>query len=120
MRKAGWDCLRHYEITANMCIPLFLDLDKCPPATMINLPKAELLEAMTYFDKDATYWDTAEGQAAWLSLYSRIRAKFDQHCTTQKLAQYVLDVQKSLPRVMRRELRVPATREVEITNSVRV
>ena len=25
-KKAGWDCLRHYEILANGCIPLFLDL----------------------------------------------------------------------------------------------
>ncbi len=22
-KKAGWDCLRHYEILANGCIPLF-------------------------------------------------------------------------------------------------
>ena len=28
-KKAGWDCLRHYEILANGCIPLFLDLKDC-------------------------------------------------------------------------------------------
>jgi hypothetical protein len=27
-KKAGWDCLRHYEIAANACVPCFRDLDK--------------------------------------------------------------------------------------------
>ena len=38
-KKGGWDCLRHYEILANNCIPLFLDIDKCPEHTMYNFPK---------------------------------------------------------------------------------
>ena len=29
-KKAGWDCLRHYEILMNGCIPLFLDIENCP------------------------------------------------------------------------------------------
>lgn len=29
-KRAGWDCLRHYEIAANGCIPCFRDLDKKP------------------------------------------------------------------------------------------
>ena len=28
MRKAGWDCMRHYEIMANGCITLFLNFVK--------------------------------------------------------------------------------------------
>lgn len=30
MKKGGWDCLRHYEIMANGCIPIFKDLEHCP------------------------------------------------------------------------------------------
>ena len=29
-KRAGWDCLRHYEIAANGCIPCFRDLNKKP------------------------------------------------------------------------------------------
>lgn len=38
-KKAGWDCMRHYEIIANGCIPLFLNLPHCPPNTMTTFPK---------------------------------------------------------------------------------
>jgi hypothetical protein len=27
-KRAGWDCLRHYEIAANACVPCFRQLDK--------------------------------------------------------------------------------------------
>lgn len=30
MRKAGWDCLRHYEIAANGSVPCFRDLHDKP------------------------------------------------------------------------------------------
>jgi hypothetical protein len=45
-RKAGWDCLRHYEILANGCIPFFTDLDQCPSTTMTHFPKAIVMDAM--------------------------------------------------------------------------
>lgn len=38
-KKAGWDCMRHYEILANGCLPLFYDIDKCPDLTMVSFPK---------------------------------------------------------------------------------
>lgn len=38
-KKGGWDCLRHYEIIANGCIPLFRDIDKCPDKTMSTFPR---------------------------------------------------------------------------------
>lgn len=38
-KKVGWDCLRHYEILANKCIPYFHDLKKCPINTMTTFPK---------------------------------------------------------------------------------
>lgn len=30
-KRAGWDCLRHYEQAANGCVPCFRDLDAKPP-----------------------------------------------------------------------------------------
>jgi hypothetical protein len=45
-KKGGWDCLRHYEILANGCIPYFIDLDQCDERTMPFLPKQLIWEAM--------------------------------------------------------------------------
>ena len=39
MKKAGWDCLRHYEILANNCIPYFIDIENCPENTLSLFPK---------------------------------------------------------------------------------
>ena len=38
-KKAGWDCMRHYEIIGNYCMPYFLDIDDCPESTLTFLPK---------------------------------------------------------------------------------
>lgn len=93
-KKSGWDCLRHYEILANSCIPLFLDLDQCPASTCMQLPKPELLEALNLMDHDGTYWDTPEGMNVWHSLHRRIHIKFICHSTTEHLAQYILETQR--------------------------
>ncbi len=42
-KKAGWDCLRHYEIMMNGCVPLFENLENCPELTLTDLPKKELI-----------------------------------------------------------------------------
>lgn len=31
VKRAGWDCLRHYEVAANGCVPCFRELDRKPP-----------------------------------------------------------------------------------------
>jgi hypothetical protein len=38
-KKRGWDCLRHYEILANGCIPFLVGLGECPDKNMVFLPK---------------------------------------------------------------------------------
>ena len=43
MKKAGWDCMRHYEII-EMNIPYFHELEKCPPKTLHNFPKELILK----------------------------------------------------------------------------
>lgn len=51
-RKAGWDCLRHYEILCNNCIPLFLDIEYCPSTICTTIPKQLLIE---YYKKSGLY-----------------------------------------------------------------
>lgn len=45
-KKGGWDAIRHYEIIANGCIPVFRNLEQCPEKTMITFPKSIVLQAM--------------------------------------------------------------------------
>lgn len=44
-KKGGWDCLRHYEILASGCVPIFENLEKCPNQTMKFFPKNIVIEA---------------------------------------------------------------------------
>tara|TARA_A100001011_G_C14313139_1_gene846640 strand:+ start:6 stop:2879 length:2874 start_codon:yes stop_codon:yes gene_type:complete len=59
-KKNGWDCLRHYEIIANGCLPLFENLENCPESTMSNFPKKLLIEAKnkkdTLTDNEYNYY----------------------------------------------------------------
>lgn len=43
-KKGGWDCMRHYEIMMNGCIPIFEGLENCPENTLVNFPKKQILE----------------------------------------------------------------------------
>jgi hypothetical protein len=45
MPKGGWDCLRHYEIIANYCLPYFNVYDTKPQYTMTNWPSDLQAEA---------------------------------------------------------------------------
>jgi hypothetical protein len=45
-KKAGWDCMRHYEILANGCIPYFEGIQEIPPFTMKDFPRELVKEAM--------------------------------------------------------------------------
>lgn len=38
-KKAGWDCLRHYEILASGALPLFINIKHCPHTSLVNHPK---------------------------------------------------------------------------------
>ena len=49
-KKLGWDCLRHYEILMNGCIPLFFNIEDCPKLILKTLPKERLLEIYSSFN----------------------------------------------------------------------
>jgi hypothetical protein len=41
-KKAGWDCLRHLELLASGCLPLFTDIAKAPRGVLSLYPKRVL------------------------------------------------------------------------------
>lgn len=83
MKKAGWDCMRHYEILANNCIPYFVDLEECSNFTLTNLPKELLLEAreLTKYFEEQKYFIILN------ELFKYTKNKL----TTKQLANYVLN-----------------------------
>ncbi len=96
-KKAGWDCLRHYEIMANKCIPLFVGIEECPLATMIFLPKLELRRAKNLFEaQGAEFFQTTKGRSCWEMFHRQIHPIFSCRCTTEALARYVLDAAAGL------------------------
>lgn len=87
IKKAGWDCMRHYEILANGCIPYFLGLNGCPEFTMIHLPKKILL--------DISY-QIASQKDSLANIYDKHINKIITHTmnnnTTKALANYFMEV----------------------------
>jgi len=99
MKKAGWDCLRHYEIMANGCVPWFLGLESCPPTTMTTVPKQELFAAKELLEsRGLDFFETREVTRHWLELQQRIESAVRRHCTTRALAQYVLGTVAAIQR----------------------
>ncbi len=91
-KKGGWDCLRHYEILANGCIPYFLDLDSCDPYTMPFLPKELIKEAMqlegvSYLSIDHTKFDRAK----YFEILKKLLAYTREHLQCRAMAKYVLN-----------------------------
>jgi hypothetical protein len=80
-KKAGWDCMRHYEIMGNGCIPLFKDLHKLPRRTCTTLPRAMLKEALEIDDMNT---DRKMHLADDILRWTR------NHCTTEALAKQFL------------------------------
>ena len=39
-----WEAVRYYEMLMNGCVPLILNLNKCPELTLTKLPKKELID----------------------------------------------------------------------------
>ena len=92
-KKNGWDCVRHYEIMANNCIPLFLDINDCPEHIMTSLPKEPIKEALKLMqEKGLEWWGEDQGERKWIELNDAIQLHFRKYCTTDALADYFLNV----------------------------
>ncbi len=91
-KKAGWDCMRHYEILANGCIPYFVDLDKCRPETMHFLPRELIFEAMnlegvSYLEIDHEKFDREK----YFEILNKLLDYTRQKLTTKAMASYILE-----------------------------
>jgi hypothetical protein len=51
-KKGGWDCLRHYEIMMNGCVPIFENLSDCPKNTLFFFPKKEIISFSNSSEKN--------------------------------------------------------------------
>ena len=49
VRGGWWDALRYYEMLMNGCIPLIINLEKCPENTLTFLPKEKLIKLFTTY-----------------------------------------------------------------------
>jgi len=85
MKKAGWDCMRHYEILANYCIPFFENLHACPPYVMTKFPKQQIIDINNKFQNktmsDNEYYDCIN----FLFEYTK------NNLTTVAVTKYVLE-----------------------------
>jgi hypothetical protein len=82
-KKGGWDSMRHYEILANKCVPIFENIDDCPETCLINLPKKKLSKIEKSYKK-FTDEDYNEIQS---ELYNFTK----ENLTTDCLAKYILN-----------------------------
>jgi len=107
--KGGWDCMRHYEILANGCIPWFLDIDKIPQNTMTRFPKKLVQQAMAFFSsllggdvsksRELFYSEEREERMLKDDLFLKMYAMFSkklldytrEHLTTKATAKYILE-----------------------------
>jgi hypothetical protein len=84
-KKGGWDCLRHYEILMNGCIPYFPDLSGCPEYTMTRFPKSYILDTNKFVDTAEFSTDMYGETVNQLLEHTRT------HLSTLSLAKYILE-----------------------------
>jgi hypothetical protein len=82
MKKHGWDCMRHYEILANRCVPLFFDLQQCPHLTMVTFPRDLCDDALNLF--------RAFQLERYIQLESALFSYATRHLTTRTLGSFVM------------------------------
>jgi hypothetical protein len=83
MKKAGWDCMRHYEILGNYCMPYFVGLEDCPKNTLANLPKELLLEGREL----ANNFD----EQKYFHILDELFNYTKNNLTTQNIANYIIN-----------------------------
>jgi hypothetical protein len=94
MKKAGWDCLRHYEIMSQWCLPYFRSFEACPPTIAKFLPRAELdliKHLVEFFYPPFAGTGETILRTAWEELIPSMNAVLLSHLTTEALAKYILD-----------------------------
>ena len=84
-KKGGWDCLRHYEILANNCIPYFINLENCPRNILHNWPKKLLLYTNEYAKSSLV-------PVEYFSILEELNCFVEKNLTTSALVKYVTEI----------------------------
>lgn len=79
-KKAGWDCLRHYEIIANKCIPIFRNLQDCPENTLYYFPKRQCCKLIDTYNS-INHIEIID----WLNMY------LNKNLTTEHMCNNILN-----------------------------
>eukprot|EP01062_Namystynia_karyoxenos_P016060 TRINITY_DN15857_c0_g1_i1.p1 TRINITY_DN15857_c0_g1~~TRINITY_DN15857_c0_g1_i1.p1 ORF type:complete len:534 (+),score=96.14 TRINITY_DN15857_c0_g1_i1:115-1716(+) len=98
-KKAGFDCMRHYEIIFNGCMPFFLDLEYAYQYSVTHLPRSLLLEARDLpgvsfnctsvrVEIDHSIFPVARYEQLLRALLAHAR----EHLTTKAMARHALRV----------------------------
>jgi hypothetical protein len=92
-KKGGWDCMRHYEILANRCIPYFWSLEDAPKTLMTTLPVDLLINIKRNVDLNGAgyYLPQNAGWQQYCDWENQLYNHFINNCTTEHLAKYVLN-----------------------------
>ncbi|HXF38648.1 MAG TPA: glycosyltransferase family 1 protein [Blastocatellia bacterium] len=94
LKRAGWDCLRHYELAASGCVLCFRDLDK-KPATCAphGLNESNCIIYHDYKElKDRISALTTHDYAA---LQKKTYEWIESNTTVTRASQFLIDCQKS-------------------------
>jgi hypothetical protein len=95
-KKGGWDCTRHLEILANLCVPYFdkstfencgLDINDCPQYTLTHHRKDLYSKVLQYQSRDGTSNIPEEDYKMLLNVLYQHTI---QHLTTRAMARYIL------------------------------
>jgi len=93
-KKAGWDCMRHYEIIFNYCLPVFEDIENCPNNIMTFMPK-ELLNKINIFYnniKDIEFHNLTNNELDEYNIYQNLLINYAKNnLTSIKIAEYILN-----------------------------
>lgn len=92
-KKGEWDCMRHYEILANNCIPYFPNIEECPQNTMALFNKEMFIESNKLYDKykdrDINKFTPTEFNECYKLINKWFKFTKD-NLTTTKVAEYIL------------------------------
>lgn len=85
-KKSGWDCMRHYEILACNCLPVFSEFDKMPSMTMTEWDRdlqSKVNELWLMMSQTSARIDIEQYMPTWNHLMNEFRNIFNTKMKTE-------------------------------------
>lgn len=90
-RKGGWDCMRHYEIIASYCLPIYMHFLDMPIGIMTTWPRDLQIAANSlYIDHIMYHLSEDQFSVRYYKLLDRFYDYAYENLTTENLAKYLL------------------------------